>query len=81
MISGSDRSPSHFGRYTDLQLLAKGGMGEVYKSYDPTLGRLVALKFIQGNDQELRDRLRLEARAQARIDHEHICKVYEVGEI
>ncbi|MCI0607161.1 protein kinase [bacterium] len=56
-------------------------MGRVYKAHDPALNRAVALKFLHRNDPLLRDRLILEARAQAKIDHEHICRVYEVGEI
>ena len=56
-------------------------MGRVFKAHDPALNRPVALKFLHRNDPHLRDRLMLEARAQARIDHEHICKIYEVGEI
>jgi serine/threonine-protein kinase len=56
-------------------------MGEVYKARDRRLGRTVALKFILGSDPELVMRFLQEARAQARIDHPNICKVYEVGEV
>lgn len=70
-----------FGRYTILEFLGQGGMGQVFKAYDPTLSRHVALKFIREENPELTQRLMVEARSQARIDHSHICKVYEVGEI
>ncbi|MCK6682169.1 MAG: protein kinase [Thermoanaerobaculia bacterium] len=53
-------------------------MGEVYRAHDPTLHRLVALKILPA--QRAASFLR-EARAQARVDHEGICKVYEVGEV
>jgi tetratricopeptide (TPR) repeat protein/predicted Ser/Thr protein kinase len=68
-------------RYEFLELLGRGGMGEVYKARDKRLGRTVALKFILGSDPELVMRFLQEARAQARIDHPNICKVYEVGEV
>ena len=66
--------------YEVLGLLGKGGMGVVYRAKDRRLGRTVALKFIRGDDAVLVRRLKQEARAQASIEHTHICKVYEVGE-
>lgn len=70
-----------FGRYENLKLLGEGGMARVYRAYDPTLGRAVALKFIKGEDPDLAQRLLMEARSQARIEHKHVCKVYEAGQI
>lgn len=70
-----------FGRYERLEFLGQGGMARVYKAFDPVLGRTVALKFIKGDDPLLAERLLMEARAQARLEHEHLCRVYEVGEI
>lgn len=70
----------HWDLYEILGLLGKGGMGVVYKARDRRLGRLVALKFIRGDDAVLVRRLKQEARAQASIEHPHVCKVYEVGE-
>ncbi len=69
-----------FGRYRDLGFLGSGGMATVYRAYDPTLDRPVALKLIRGDDPHLSERLLVEARAQARIEHEHVCRIYEVGE-
>jgi eukaryotic-like serine/threonine-protein kinase len=68
-----------FGRYRDLQLLGSGGMGSVFKAHDPTLGRDVALKLLRGDDPQFAERLLGEARAQARIQHEHVCAIYEAG--
>jgi tRNA A-37 threonylcarbamoyl transferase component Bud32/tetratricopeptide (TPR) repeat protein len=68
-------------RYEFLQLLGRGGMGAVYKARDRKLGRVVALKFISGTDLALVQRFQQEARAQARIDHPYVCKVFEVGEV
>ncbi|QRK12913.1 protein kinase [Archangium violaceum] len=68
-------------RYQGGRLLGQGGMGQVFLAYDPRLRRNVALKFVRGDDTELVRRLLAEARAQARIEHEHVCQVYEVGEV
>jgi serine/threonine-protein kinase len=70
----------HWDRYEFIAPLGSGGMGEVYKARDRRLGRVVALKFIRGADPDRVMRFLQEARAQARIDHPHVCKVYEVGE-
>ena len=70
-----------FGKYAQLEFLGQGGMARVYKAHDPTLGRTVALKFVKTEDPHLTDRLLREARAQARIDQEHVCKIYETGEV
>jgi serine/threonine-protein kinase len=64
-----------------LELLGRGGMGEVYKARDQRLDRMVALKFIRGDEPDRIVRFLREARAQARIDHPNVCKVYEVGEV
>jgi tetratricopeptide (TPR) repeat protein/predicted Ser/Thr protein kinase len=72
---------SNWERYEFLELLGRGGMGEVYKARDRRLGRIVALKFILGSVPDLVMRFLQEARAQARIDHPNVCKVYEVGEV
>ena len=71
----------HWERYEFLELLGRGGMGEVYKARDRRLGRLVALKFIRGADPDRVMRFLQEARAQARIEHPNVCQVHEVGEV
>jgi serine/threonine-protein kinase len=68
-------------RYTLIRRLGSGGMGTVFKAWDPELGRNVALKFLAGGDAETLDRFQREARAQARVDHPAICKVFEVGQV
>jgi serine/threonine-protein kinase len=68
------------GRYQILGMLGQGGMGRVYNALDTKLGRPVALKLLRSDDPELARRMLEEARAQARIDHPHVCKVYEAGE-
>jgi eukaryotic-like serine/threonine-protein kinase len=68
-----------FGRYRDLEHLGSGGMATVYKAYDPGLDRVVALKLLLHDDPKYAERLLFEARAQARIQHEHVCPIYEAG--
>ncbi|KAA0252299.1 MAG: serine/threonine protein kinase [Acidobacteria bacterium] len=68
-------------RYQFVEFLGEGGMGRVYKAFDPRLKRTVALKFLKGDDPELNRRFLQEAQAQARVEHENVCRVYEVGEV
>ncbi len=67
-------------RYEDLQRIAEGAMGTVFRGWDPRLGRAVALKLLKSDDPDDTRRLLAEARAQARVQHDNVCRVYEVGE-
>jgi tetratricopeptide (TPR) repeat protein/predicted Ser/Thr protein kinase len=67
------------GKYETAVPLGRGAMGEVFKAFDPALQRFVALKYLRWADGAMADRLLREARLQARVDHELVCKVYEVG--
>jgi eukaryotic-like serine/threonine-protein kinase len=78
--SGAALPPSLQARYDDLKLLGRGGMGTVYRVHDKRLQRLAALKLLRRADPELLQSFLREARAQARVQHEHVCHVYEVGE-
>jgi serine/threonine-protein kinase len=61
--------------------LGEGGMGKVYRCYDAALRRQVALKLLKSDDPDRLARFLREAQAQARVDHENVCKIYEVGEL
>jgi eukaryotic-like serine/threonine-protein kinase len=63
-------------RFDDIHFLGRGGMGAVYAAHDVRLDRNVALKFV---DVQHAQRILREARAQARIEHENVCKIYNVG--
>ena len=67
-------------RYEILRPLGQGGMGTVFLARDRKLGRSVALKFLRVPSPDAAERMMQEARAQARLDHGGICKVFEVGE-
>ncbi|MDI1432910.1 protein kinase domain-containing protein [Polyangium sorediatum] len=72
--------PSLAERYEDIHFLGEGGMGTVYRGRDPRLGRTVALKLLKDSDPDLWRRFLQEARAQAKIQHDNVCRIYEAGE-
>jgi serine/threonine protein kinase/TolB-like protein len=71
------------GHYEVRELLAVGGMGEVYRAWDQVLERDVGIKIlregINGHARTPAD-LRREAQAAARLTHPNICTVHEVYE-
>jgi serine/threonine-protein kinase len=67
-------------RYEDLHRIGEGAMGTVFRGWDPRLGRAVALKVLKSEDPDDTRRFLAEARAQARVQHDNVCRVYEVGE-
>src|SRR5580693_4570409 len=72
------------GRYRIIALLGRGGMGEVYRADDLTLGQPVALKFLPeeaSKDETLLERFRNEVRLSRRVSHPNVCRVYDVGEV
>ena len=65
--------------YQIIKPIGKGGMSTVYLAKDKNLDRLVAIKLLHpamSSDEKNRERLKLEALAIARIDHENIVNVY-----
>ncbi|MBO1332976.1 serine/threonine-protein kinase [Streptomyces sp. VRA16 Mangrove soil] len=76
------------GRYRLLDLIGRGGMGEVWRARDESLGRHVAVKCLkplgpqrdQSFTRVLRERFRREARVAAGLQHRGITVVHDFGE-
>jgi len=73
-----------FGRYRLLDLLGRGGMGEVWRAFDTVTERIVALKVLPtqlAHDATYQERFRREARAAAALDEPHVVPIHDFGEI
>ncbi len=74
------RPDERIGRFVVLASLGSGGMGSVYRAWDPELRREVALKVMHADGPEDRARFRREATLLASLRHPNIVPVFEVGE-
>ena len=77
-------TPSPSPRYRILEILGRGGMGEVFLADDTQLERKVAIKFLPDelqNDPIARARFEREAKSAAARDHPFICKIYEFAKV
>ena len=87
-LTGTDDDVSwqpgdRFGDYEIVREIARGGMGVVFEAKQTSLGRRVAIKVVRGArfaDSNERQRFRSEAEAIARLEHDGIVPVIEVGE-
>lgn len=73
---------NQIGHYEILEMLGRGGMGVVYKAFDRNLERVVALKVMHAglmNEEEQIIRFLQEAKAIAKLQHNNIVGIYEVG--
>jgi serine/threonine protein kinase len=71
------------GKYEIRALIGRGGMGEVYRGYDPFLDRHVAIKVLAphlAGEPRSVERFLREARAAARLRHPNIVTIYDVGQ-
>ena len=84
-IHGRFLPGSIFGeRYRIIELLGRGGMGEVYRADDLELGQAVALKFLPASvaqDEIALARLRCEVRLARQISHPNVCRVFDIGHL
>jgi serine/threonine protein kinase len=74
--------PSKLGHFNLIEEIGKGGMGSVFRAFDPTLNREVAIKLLRDDlsrDQKFVDDFLQEARAAASISHPHIVQIHFVG--
>jgi serine/threonine-protein kinase len=70
------------GRYRVAGLLGRGGMGEVYRATDLTLGQAVALKFLPeslNRNERAVARFYNEVRMARQVTHPNVCRVYDIG--
>lgn len=75
---------STFGRYQLLGLLGRGGMGQVFRAYDTSTDRIVAIKVLpphSADDREYQQRFRREARIAAGLNDPHVVPIHGYGEI
>ncbi len=81
----SEELKGTFDRYTIEGVIGEGGMGRVYRAYDPKLRRRVALKVLRTDTplfegDEAARRLLREARAAAMLNHPNVVSIFDVGE-
>ncbi|MEM7164586.1 MAG: serine/threonine-protein kinase [Planctomycetota bacterium] len=72
------------GRFRIISRLGSGGMGEVYRADDLTLGVSVALKFLpptRAADPEWIARIRAEVRVAREVAHQHVCRTFDIVEM
>src|SRR5205085_6405508 len=68
------------GEFELLSRLGQGGMGVVYRAWQPSLGRQVALKcMLRSGDPKAEARFAREIRALGRLEHPHLVKVFTSG--
>ncbi len=74
---------SKLGHFNLIEEIAHGGMGTVFRAFDPTLNREVAIKVLRedlAHDPKFLNDFLQEARSAAAISHPHIVQIYFVGE-
>ncbi len=73
--------PQEFANFLIVGSLGKGGMGHVYKAYDKSIGRYVAIKFIHHPGEVQRARFLTEARAAGKLNHPNIVQIFHFDEL
>jgi tetratricopeptide (TPR) repeat protein len=68
------------GRFVKLELVGRGGLGEVWRAYDPSLRRVVAIKFVHSLAPEAWQRFVKEAEILGRLQHPNIVPLHEIGD-
>src|SRR6478752_10753449 len=74
---------THLGHYDIVSELGRGGMGVVYKGYETSLNRYVAIKVLAdslAHDASVKERFLREARSMAALNDPHIIQIYFIGD-
>ncbi|HYL62023.1 MAG TPA: protein kinase [Candidatus Methylomirabilis sp.] len=84
-IGGGRFAPGQMiaGRYRVVSLAGRGGMGEVYRAEDLTLGQIVAIKFLPealSQDEAVLSRFHSEVRVARQVSHPNVCRVFDIGD-
>ena len=83
-IPSPEELQADFPQYEIVGVLGRGGMGAVYKGWQKSLDRFVAIKIlppeVQDFDPNFAERFKHEAKAMARLSHPAICPVFDAGE-
>lgn len=74
-----EQIPQSIGKYKIESILGEGGMGRVYKAFDPDFRRFVALKIITVNSESSAKRFTVEMRTLAKLNHPHIIRIFDYG--
>jgi serine/threonine protein kinase len=84
-VAGHDAADgTPFGRYRLIELLGRGGMGEVWRAHDTETDRIVAIKLLPphfSDNEDFERRFRREAHAAARLNTPHVVPIHNYGEI
>jgi len=84
-ISGGRFTPGQIlaERYRIVAMAGRGGMGEVFRAEDLTLGQIVAMKFLPerlSQDEAALSRFHAEVRNARQVSHPNVCRVFDIGE-
>jgi len=83
-MSAPNQQLERIGRYQVLERVGKGGMGVLYRGFDPVLDREVAIKLMltdfNEDTEQMRPRFYREARAAAKLNHRNIVTIFEFAE-
>jgi serine/threonine-protein kinase len=84
MTTKSASMPEKIGRYQILERVGKGGMGVLFRGYDPVLDREVAVKVMladfSDDTEQMRPRFYREAKSAAKLQHRNIVTIFEFAE-
>ncbi len=82
-VKAESRLGTQLGNHLLTRVIGEGGMGVVYEALDSVLGRRVAIKLLPesvANEPKADERFVQEARSAARLNHQNVVSIYEIGQ-